>query len=206
MEATLLGNLLVAALAAVAVLYLLLLRPWRPRRMWARRALSIDLLFVAALGLGVAAVVGSAPFEGVATMLVDQTDLPATLTAIDARILEVEALPERIWNDLTARLGWTDEPPLPPPDPGPGVVAGAVLPSVVAVVEVLVRAFVYWGCLISLAVCLVMRIVVGVKRAVSAAVSAPSPDAMLEGRISELEEVVLSLRSLEVGPLDRPPA
>lgn len=205
MEATLLGKVLVGGLAAVGLVYVLLLRPWRPRRMWARRAPAIDLLFMVALAIGVAAVVGAPPFARIARVLVDQTDLPATLGTIDDRIREVEALPEQIWSDLTSRLGWSDEPPadLQPPDE-PGVVSGAVLPSVVAVVEVLIRAFVYWGSLISMAVCLVMRLVVGVKRALTAAVARPRPDVMLEGRVAELEELVLTLRAIRVAPSAEP--
>lgn len=206
MEATLLGKVLVGGLAAVAIVYLLMLRPWRPRRMWARRAPAIDLLFLGALAVGLAAVVGAPPFERIALVLVEQTDLPETLGAIDDRIREVETLPEQIWADLTARFGWSDEPPpeVALPDE-PGVVSGAVLPSVVAVVEVLIRAFVYWGSLISLAVCLVMRLVVGVKRAVSAAVARPShADLMLEGRVAELEELVVTLRTIRAGPAPGP--
>ncbi len=199
MEATLLGKVLVGGLAAIALLYLLMLRPWRPRRMWERRAPAVDLLFVVALATGVVAVSGAPPFQRIAEVLVEQTDLPETLGTIDDRIRAIETLPERIWEDLTARFGWSDEPPEPAPsDTGPGVVTSAVLPGVVAIVEVLVRAFVYWGSLISLAVCLVMRIVIGVKRAVGAAVARPRADPLLEGRVAELEEIVVTLRATRI--------
>lgn len=196
MEATLLGKLLLGLLGALGLLYGLMLRPWRPRRMWMRRAPAVDVLFVAALVAGATAVIGTPPFERAAVVLVDQTELPASLAAIDERIREVEELPERIWQDLTERLGWTDDPP-PALDlaEGPGVVGGTVLPAVTAVVEVLVRAFVYWSSLIVLCICLVMRLAIGVKRAVSTAISAPRPDVMLEGRIAELEEIVVVLRA-----------
>ena len=68
-------------------------------------------------------------------------------------------------------------------------------------VEVLVRAFVYWGSLITLAVCLVMRMAIGVRRALADVAATPRSDAYLEARVSELEEVVVLLR----GSLDRSP-
>lgn len=201
MEATLLGKALTAVLGVLAVVYVLFLRPWRPRRMWARRVLPIDLLFVAALATGLAAIHWPAPFARVATVLVDQTELPATLALVDVRIREVEELPERIWSDLTARLGWAAEPS-PPSEPEirVGPVTGAVLPALVAVVEVIVRAFVYWGSLIALALCWVMRLAVGMTRAVVAAAPAWRQHGVLEGRVAELEEVVIGLRTLERRP------
>jgi len=197
MEATLLGKTLTGVIAGIGLLYLLFLRPWRPRRMWVRRVPAVDLLFVAALAIGLAAVHWPTPFERAAVVLIGQTDLPGTLSGVDVRIREIEQLPERIWSDLTTRLGWAKEPP--PPDltePVPGPVTGRVLPALTAVVEVLIRAFVYWGSLIALSLCLVVRLAVGLTRTVVATVPERRPDRMLEGRITELEEIVLSLRSL----------
>lgn len=195
MEATLLGKALTASLAALGLVYLLFLRPWRPRRLWARRVPAVDALFVLALAIGLAAVHWPPPFERVAVLLIDQTDLPETLSGIDLRIREIEQLPERIWNDLTVRLGWTTAPESPAPiETAPGPVTTRVLPALTAVVEVLVRAFVYWGSLITLSLCLVVRLAVGLTRSVVAAVPERRPDRMLEGRIAELEELVLTLR------------
>jgi hypothetical protein len=195
MEATLLGKALTGLLLALAATYVLFLRPWRPRRLWERRVPAVDGLFVLALATGLVAIHVDPPFERIATVLVAQTDLPETLAGVDARIREVEELPERIWSDITARLGWTDAPP-PAADPEPtvGPVTTAVLPALTAVVEVLVRAFVYWGCLIALAVCLVMRLAVGMTRAVVATAPAWRRHGVLEGRVAELEEVVLAMR------------
>ena len=199
MEATLLGKALTAVLAAAAFLYLLLLRPWRPQRMWARRVPAIDLLFLLGLVLGFSAIEGAPPFARVADLLVHQTDLPESLGEIDTRIRQVEQLPEQIWSDLTSRLGWTSEPP-PPLPTGPGVVTEAVLPALTAIVEVLVRAFVYWGSLIVLATCQVMRLAVGIKRAIGARTPVWHTDPMLEVRLSELEETVLALRAIPEAP------
>jgi len=58
-----------------------------------------------------------------------------------------------------------------------------------------VRAFVYWGSLIVLAVCLVMRLVVGLTRAVVATAPAWRQHGVLEGRVTELEEVVYAVRT-----------
>lgn len=205
MEATLLGKTLTAVIAGIALVYGVFLRPWRPRRMWARRVPAVDLLFVAALAIGLAAVHWPAPFERAARVLIDLTDLPGTLSGIDQRIRDIEELPDRIWSDLTTRLGWATEPP--PPDlaePAPGPVTGRVLPALTGVVEVLVRAFVYWGSLIVLSLCLVVRLAVGLTRTVVAAVPERRPDRLLEGRITELEEIVLSLRTLP-GTVGREP-
>ncbi len=198
MEATLLGKALTALIAAIGLLYLLFLRPWRLRRLWDRRVPAVDALFIVALAIGLAAVRWPPPFERIAVVLIDQTDLPETLADVDLRIREIEQLPERIWNDLTTRLGWTGEAAVPMPvDDEPGLVTTTVLPALTAVVEVLVRAFVYWGSLIALALCLVVRLAVGLTRSVVAAVPKRTPpDRMLEGRISELEETILTLRTL----------
>ena len=73
---------------------------------------------------------------------------------IDARIVEVESLPERMWADLTARLGWSSgevEPDASAVAPEPGVVESTVLPAVHGIVETLMRGFVWIGALCVLA-------------------------------------------------------
>ncbi|MBW2382893.1 MAG: hypothetical protein JRG92_04620 [Deltaproteobacteria bacterium] len=191
MEANSVIKLLDWGLLCGAGLYLLLLRPWRPRRMWAGLTPSIDLLFVAGLLLGWASLHYAPPFERFSVWLVDQTELPAMIVAVDDRIAEIEALPEQMWDDLTARFGWTSEAPGPlPPLHAPGVLTSTVLPAVHGVTEVLLRTFVYGGSLIVLAVCQVMRLVTDVRRAIRARAS-PTSRRALEARLAALEETVL---------------
>jgi hypothetical protein len=197
MEATLLINILTAGLCAFALLYVLLLRPWRPRRFAERFAPGIDALFLLGLATGTAALYSAPPFERGAAVLVELTDLPATLLDLDGQITRLETMPERIWADLSWRMGWGSEPPAPPDGPpAPGLVTENVRPAVDAVVEVLLRAFTYWGSLIVLAVSLVMRGIAG--RPPKKARQAPErrhADLALEARVASLEESLAALHT-----------
>jgi hypothetical protein len=105
-------------LLILAALYALSLRPWRPIRMFRNRVVLVDALFVCSLAVGWASLHHPAPFVDTAQFLVDQTDLPETLEAIDDRIEEIEELPEQLWRDLKERLGLAVEPPAPLPVAG----------------------------------------------------------------------------------------
>lgn len=190
MESSLLVRLFDAILLAAGLLYLLLLRPWRPRRMLAGLTPSIDLLFAVGLCIGVASLHWAPPFTRLADWLVAQTELPEILAEVDARIHALETLPERTWDDLLARLGWGVESPAPPPaPPDAGVMVRSVLPAVNAVAEALLRAFVYGGSLIVLAVCQVMRLVTDVRRALRDR-PRPAGRSALEARVAALEEAL----------------
>ena len=170
MEANIVIKLFGCVLGAAGGLYLLLLRPWRPRRMLAGLTPSIDLLFVAGLALGMAALHYPTPFERVAIWLVEQTELPQMLAGVDDRIAAAEALPGQMWREWTAHFDFSGETE---PEPvaaarEPGLMATTLLPAVHGVTQALLRATVYWGSLVLLAVCQVMRLVTDVTRALVA--------------------------------------
>jgi hypothetical protein len=190
MEASWVIKLFDLVLIGAAGIYLLILRPWRPRRMLAGRTPSIDGLFVLGLLLGWASLHHAAPFSDLSIWLVDQTELPAMIVAVDERIAEIESMPEQLWDDLVARFGWaSDEPDPLRPSPAPGVLTSSVLPAVHGVTEVLLRTFTYGGSLIVLAVCQVMRLVTDVRRTIRGRPSVSSRRA-LEARLTALEETL----------------
>ena len=195
MEATLLGKLLTTILMMGLFFYLLFLRPWRPQRLWQLRVPSVDILFVVALAMGLSAVYAQTPYESAADRVVALTDLPETLLEIDTQILFIQELPERVWADLTDRLSWweSEETAPVPVIPGPAWVSSAILPAVGALVEVLLRGFVYGASLMLMAVCQATRLAVGVKRFVSNQ-RARSTHSALEGRVAKLEQTIATLR------------
>jgi hypothetical protein len=203
MEPSLLIKMLSLVLASSALVYLLLLRPWRPARMKARLLPSIDIMFVIGLAFGTAALYEEVAFPRMAGVLVDQTGLPASVADVDRRIEHIEQLPTQLWNDLVERFSWTEvEEPLPPePAPPiarsePGLVEGTLVPAVTSVVEVLLRTVVYWSSLMVLALCQVMRLASAAIRRFRRreAPTTPALDvASLHGRISAIEERIAAL-------------
>ena len=195
MQAPMLIQALTALLLAVAALYLLMLRPWRLARLYRRRVPSVDGLFVLAFALGLASLHAAAPFENTALRLVQYTDLPETLLAIDLQIQAIERWPQEVWADLMARLGWNEpEPQLAPEPPQPGWVTETVLPSVLTVVETLLRGFVYWGSLVLIAVCLAVRLAIGLVRGIRKR-SRGTNEAELEAEVSRLQEKIATLET-----------
>ena len=195
MQAPMLIQALTALLLAVAALYLLMLRPWRLERLYRRRVPSVDGLFVLAFALGLASLHAAAPFENTAMRMVQYTDLPETLLAIDLQIQAIEAWPEQAWNELMIRLGLEDpEPLLAPEPPEPGWVTEMVLPSVITVLETMLRGFVYWGSLVMMAVCLAVRLAIGLVRRIRN-ISTRTPDLALEGEVDRLKEKVATLEA-----------
>ena len=193
MEAATLSKALTASLLAGALLYLLILRPWHLKRLYLGRVPAVDGLFVIALALGLAALHSSAPFEQVALRIVEYTNLPETLLEIDLQIQFLEQWPEQVWNDLTVRLGWNEPAPLLNPEvPEPGWVTEAVLPGVVSIVEFMLRGFAYWGSLILIAVCVAIRLAVGLIRSIRNR-SASQAQAAIEVQFAKLEEKIATL-------------
>ncbi|MAJ60005.1 MAG: hypothetical protein CBC48_08495 [bacterium TMED88] len=205
MEANAISQLLWAGLFFAAGLYLLVLRPWRPTRMWSNRAASVDILWACGVAIGAIALMGTPLFERGAWLLIDQTELPLTLAILDGRLESIALLPDRIWSELTERMGWAASPPPQNAEaPQSGLVSAAVLPSVVEILSLLIRIFAYaWG-LLTVTVCLAVRLAVGAKRAVTDLVTRPSTDALLAGRVADLEETVLSLQTLQTSRLEEP--
>lgn len=194
MDASLLIQALAGVLAWAALIYLLLLRPWRPRRLLRRLAPGVDLLFLAGLALGVLALYQPAPFRRTAELLVAQTELPRTLVSLDQRIQSIEQLPERLWAELAEQLGG------PPAEAGqaPAAVEShfierAVMPGVIGLLEMLLRSFGYAGSLLVLAMSQVLRLVAGMRRAPE--VPARRSTAQFEARIAALEEALGTLHN-----------
>lgn len=193
MEANLFGKLLTAVLMMGVFFYLLFLRPWRPRRLWQRRVPSVDILFLIALAMGFSSIYSESPYERAAVRVVALTELPETLWQVDERIHFMQELPERVWDNLTERLGWgSDEPEPTPVVPDPTWISDAVLPAVAGVVEMLLRSFVYGGSLMLMAVCQATRLAVGVKRFVSNQ-RGQSGQSALEERVAKLEQTIATL-------------
>lgn len=185
-------------LLILAALYALSLRPWRPIRMFRNRVVLVDALFVCSLAVGWASLHHPAPFVDTAQFLVDQTDLPETLEAIDDRIEEIEELPEQLWRDLKEHLGLAVEPPAPLPVAGQGTepsgrVEAAILPAVVDITEGVLRCTAYAVGLLALLLCQALRGVAGIRRAVGD--GRPTRQA-LEERVTALEESLARLHTL----------
>ncbi|MFP6639435.1 MAG: hypothetical protein VCC04_04255 [Myxococcota bacterium] len=201
MEASILGKLLTALLLLGALVYLSFLRPWRPQRLWERRTPAVDLLFVAALAMGLAALHAEAPFPQAARRVVEMTELPETLWEVDLEIQLLRQWPEQRWNELTTRLGWDDPEPL---EEGLAAeeawISNAVLPSVIAVVEVLLRGMVYWGSLMVMVVCQAIRLAVGLTRAIRNH-GARGAEVAIDSQIARLEQKIATLETrLEARP------
>ncbi|MFL2936182.1 MAG: hypothetical protein ACJZ7Z_05565 [Myxococcota bacterium] len=195
MEAATLIKALTALLLAGAGLYLLILRPWRLERLVRGRVPSVDGLFLLALVMGLASLHSGPPFEQVALRMVEYTELPETLMEVDLQIEAIEQWPQQVWSDLMARVGWDDpELRLQPEPPEPGWVTETVLPSVLAVIETILRGFVYWGSLVLMAVCLAVRLAIGLVRSVRNK-SGRANEQNLEAEVSRLEEKIAILET-----------
>ena len=127
--------------------------------------------------------------------MVEYTELPETLMEVDLQIEAIEQWPQEVWSDLMARVGWDDpEPRLQPEPPEPGWVTETVLPSVLAVIETILRGFVYWGSLVLMAICLAVRLAIGLVRSVRNK-SGRSNEQNLEAEVSRLEEKIATLET-----------
>ncbi len=205
MEAIAISKLLWGSLIFAAGLYLLALRPWRPARMWSNRVPSVDVLCACGVALGATALLATPLFERGAWLLVDQTELPLTLAVLDGRLESIALLPDRIWSDLTSRMGWAPPPtPQAVETPRLGLITEAVLPGVIEVLSLLMRSFAYACGLLTVSLCGVLRLAVGTKRAVAGFTLRPSTDALLAGRISDLEETVLNLERIRSVQIEEP--
>jgi len=203
MEAALVIKLLSGALLAWSVVYVLLLRPWRPVRLIRNVVPSIDLLFFTGVVVAVIALHNPLPFRTGAELVIGQTELRETLADVDQRITSVEQLPERTWQRLMSRLGWIveDAPEAGPAPDAPGRLTTAVLPAVEGLVEVLLRAIALWGAVIVLAICQVMRLVVGLRRWQRDRARRKEP-LSLDARVMALEEALVTLQTTAL--LERP--
>jgi len=196
MQAPLIIELGMAPIVLASVFYLLMLRPWRLRRMIARRVPSVDLLFLAGVALAGLALLEPLPFDRAAVALTETTTLPGSLAEIDQRIAEIETLPERMWADLTARLGWgaADASEVEPVIPGDGPVAGAVLPAVHGIVSGLMRAFVWAGSLAILVIAQLMRGIAGLRQREPAPERLRRFDRLIDDRVASLEDALQTER------------
>jgi len=196
MQAPLVIELGMAPIVLASVFYLLMLRPWRLRRMIARRAPGVDLLFVAGVALGSLALLDPLPFDRAAVALIETTTLPGSLAEVDRRIAEIESLPERIWADLTARLGWGTGDAQQPEAlaPGDGPVAATVLPAVHGIVSGLMRAFAWAGSLAVLAIAQLLRGLAGLRRREPAPERLRRFDRLIDDRVAALEEALQTAR------------
>jgi hypothetical protein len=184
-------------LAGFALLYVLCLRPWRPRRFWRSLSPSVDLLFLSGLLLGALALYEPRPFDRAARLLIGQTELPASLDAVDREIRELSDSPRRLWIDLLGRIGlpsFAPEAPVPYDRARDGRLQQSVLPAVNALVSALLRCFVYAGSLLVVAGSLVLRLFVH-WRAGDPAQSPAAQRSRLEDRVRELEESVAALQT-----------
>ena len=203
MEANAISQLLWGGLIFAAGLYLLVIRPWRPTRMWSNRVTSVDLLWACGIAIGAIALLGTPLFERGAWLLIDQTELPLTLAILDGRLESIALLPDQIWSELAERMGWAaPSPPQAAEVPQAGLISAAVLPSVVEILSMLIRIFAYAWALLTITFCLAVRLAVGAKRAVTGLMTRPAPDAQLAGRVADLEETVLSLQTGHIARLE----
>ena len=148
------------ALAFVAGLYLLALRPWRPKAFLLGLSPSVDLFFLAILALATLSLMESQPFEAAAGYVIAHTSLPDGLAQIDITIAELEDTPTRLWAELVAQLGFGDPPPPAatrwPTRPGP--VEATIVTAVGEIISMTLRAYTYLACLTTLWMTLVMRL------------------------------------------------
>lgn len=161
-EAPMLVKPLLWVLAAQGALYLLALRPWRVRELPRALAPSIDLFFLALLALGVAALVEPRPFDRASAYAVRQTSLPDSVAVIDEELASLEAMPERVWEEIKSSFGFAEPPPVVPPAAvmRPGAIESAVVGAVEEIVSAMMRAYVYVAAVLSLWMTIVMRLFV----------------------------------------------
>ena len=131
-------QVLLLGLAGLSLIYVFYFR------IWLAVAIGSDLLFACALGLTLAAIVTPDPFSEAAEALVDRSPLPAALARADARVAEIEALPQTLIRRALARIGYepeADEVPAAQLEalPVPGPFVSSVRPSVEALVATVVR-------------------------------------------------------------------
>ncbi len=147
--------------ALQALFYVIVLRPWRVRDL--ARALSpgIDLFAVLLVLLAILALGTPEPFDRAAAWLIERTSLPDSIAMIDIELAELEQLPERLWAELKATFGF--DGPAPPAGPPmllerPGAVEAAVVGAVEEVVSIVMRAYVYLTCVVTLWLAALVRI------------------------------------------------
>ncbi len=92
-------SLLLLGLGGVAVVYVAYFR------IWVAFAIASDLLFVLALALGATSIVTDEPFERAAHALIERSPLPEALSAADARVAALAALPSELIDAALERLG-----------------------------------------------------------------------------------------------------
>ena len=138
LELSILQQMLLLGLAALSLIYVFYFR------IWLAVAVGSDLLFAFALGLTIAAIIAPGPFRGAAETLVDRSPLPAALAGADARVAEIEALPQTLIRRALAKVGYEPEEEEAPPAqtealPIPGPFVSSIRPSVDALVASVVR-------------------------------------------------------------------
>lgn len=137
LELSLWQEMLLLGLAGLSLIYVVYFR------IWLAVAFGSDLLFAAALGLAIAAIMAPAPFHDAAEALIDRSPLPAALARADARVAEIEDLPETLIRRALARLGYEPDEELPTTEvetlPMPGPFVSSVRPSVESLVATVVR-------------------------------------------------------------------
>ena len=131
-------QILLLGLAALSLIYVFYFR------IWLAVAIGSDLLFAFALGLTIAAIVSPTPFREAAEAVVDRSPLPAALARADARVAEIEALPQTLIRRALAKIGVDPEPEEAPdgsPEelPMPGPFVSSVRPSVESLVATVLR-------------------------------------------------------------------
>jgi len=131
-------QILLLGLAGLSLIYVFYFR------IWLAVAIGSDLLFAFALGLTIAAIMAPEPFRQAAEALVDRSPLPTALAGADARVAEIEALPQTLIRRALARVGYEPElEELPTDQPGelpvPGPFVSSIRPSVEALVATVVR-------------------------------------------------------------------
>ena len=127
---------LLLGLAAISLLYVFYFR------IWLALAVGSDLLFASAFVLTIASITYPPPFESAANALVVRSPLPQALSAADAKVVELQAMPRDLFRSALAKLGLEDEEEpigLEPPVNSPGPFVSAVRPSVDALVATSLR-------------------------------------------------------------------
>ena len=128
-----------------------------------------------------------------------------SLAILDGRLDAIVLLPDQIWSELAERMGWAaPSPPQAADVPQSGLISAAVLPSVVEILSLLIRILAYAWALLTINLCLAVRLAVGATRAVTGLVTRPATDPLLAGRVADLEETVLSLQTGQTARLEEP--
>lgn len=145
-----------------AALYVLALRPWRPRELLRAASPSLDLFAALLVLMACVALVEPHPFDRAAGWLVARTSLPESIAAIDTQLADLEGLPDRLWADLKATFGFDEPPPHVPPSriERPGAIEAAVVGAVCEIVSIVMRAYVYVTCVVSLWMAIIVRLFV----------------------------------------------